>query len=146
MSTSEKSPGVHALEGPDALTRTIRPFHASTFIGGAFVPNAAVGFSIGLQIASGARRQIVCIHLRRRGRKPDDFDVDALVEASAGFSGAEIEQAIIAAMHDAFAERRELDTDRIRSAMAASPPLSVTMAERVSELRRWAAGRCVPAD
>src|SRR5207253_3873479 len=50
-----------------------------------------------------AGEQIFAIHLRKRKRDPKLFDLDAIGEASAGFSGAEIEQAVISAMHAAFA-------------------------------------------
>ncbi|MCS7032654.1 MAG: AAA family ATPase [Phycisphaerae bacterium] len=93
-----------------------------------------------------ARHQIFHIHLRRRGRNPANFDLDALAEASAGFSGAEIEQAILSALHMAFARQVELTTEHILQALRDSPPLSVTMAERIAALRDWATGRCVPAD
>lgn len=92
------------------------------------------------------RREIFAIHLRRRGREPDKFDLDALADMAEGFSGAEIEQAIISALHQAFADGASLDTQRVVKALAESPPLSVTMAERVEALREWARGRCVPAD
>ena len=58
----------------------------------------------------------------------------------------EIEQAIISAMHDAFADRAELSTSLILAALKNSPPLSVTLAESVEMLRSWAQDRCVPAD
>ena len=92
------------------------------------------------------RREIFAIHLRKRNRNPDDFDLEALAEGSPGYSGAEIEQAIIAALHGAFADSTEIDTPRILAAVAGSPPLSVTMAERIDHLRSWARSRCVPAD
>ncbi len=92
------------------------------------------------------RREIFAIHLRKRQRDPAAFDLDALAEAAEGFSGAEIEQAVVAGLHRAYAARLELTTEHIRTALAESPPLSVTMAERVAALRAWAAGRCVPAD
>ena len=92
------------------------------------------------------RRQIFEIHLRKRQRKPEGFDLAALAEASEGFSGAEIEQAVIAAMHGAFAVSGKLDTKGILEALAESPPLAVTMAEHVERLRDWARHRCVPAD
>ncbi len=91
------------------------------------------------------RRDIFEIHLRKRKRDPKQFDLEALGQASEGFSGAEIEQAIIASMHDAFAEDMDLDTDLILKTVKNSPPLSVTMAERLNELRQWAKSRCVPA-
>ncbi len=93
-----------------------------------------------------ARREIFAIHLEKRRRKPGAFDLDALAAASGGYSGSEIEQAIVSGLHDAFAEGGELTTERILDALRSSPPLSVTMAERVAWMRRWAAGRCVPAD
>ncbi|MCH8853246.1 MAG: ATPase, partial [Planctomycetes bacterium] len=93
-----------------------------------------------------ARKQIFSIHLKKRNRDPKEFDMQALADASDGFSGAEIEQAIIAGMHDAFAEGESLTTERIIRVLQDSPPLSVTMAEKVQVLRNWAKGRCVPAD
>ncbi|MEM6313229.1 MAG: AAA family ATPase [Planctomycetota bacterium] len=91
------------------------------------------------------RRKILEIHLAKRNRKPADYDLDRLVKTTAGYSGAEIEQGIIAAMHESFAARSDLDTDRLVEAIKASPPLSVTMAEKITNLRRWAKGRCVDA-
>jgi AAA+ superfamily predicted ATPase len=93
-----------------------------------------------------ARAQILTIHLTKRGRQPGHFDVAALAQACDGFSGAEIEQAIMAGLHKAFADGVELETEHVMEAFAASPPISVTMAERVDGLRSWAAGRCVPAE
>ncbi|MCZ6773044.1 MAG: AAA family ATPase, partial [Proteobacteria bacterium] len=93
-----------------------------------------------------ARKQIFSIHLKKRKRDPKEFDVQALADVSDGFSGAEIEQAIIAGMHDAFADGKSLTTERIIQALQDSPPLSVTMAEKVQALRTWGKARCVPAD
>ncbi|MHC4166425.1 MAG: hypothetical protein ACYSWQ_05670 [Planctomycetota bacterium] len=70
----------------------------------------------------------------------------ALAEASEGYSGSEIEQAVVAALHEALARNTKLETRFILSALQTSPPLSVTMAEKVESLRRWAQNRCVPAD
>ncbi len=92
------------------------------------------------------RGQIFSIHLKKRGQDPEAFDVDALAKASEGFSGAEIEQAVLAGLHEARARKAALDTDMLREVIETSPPLSVTMAERVAALRRWAEGRCVPAE
>jgi hypothetical protein len=90
-------------------------------------------------------KEIFAIHLKKRNRDPDKFDLDDLADASQGYSGSEIEQAIISALHQAYPKKTELDTTLILSALAASPPLSVTMAESVEDLRLWANGRCVPA-
>ncbi|HEY7115151.1 MAG TPA: AAA family ATPase [Tepidisphaeraceae bacterium] len=93
-----------------------------------------------------ARIQILSIHLKKRGRDPAKFDLPALAQASDGFSGAEIEQAILAGLHAAFTSKSELKTEHVLAALAASPPIAVTMAERITALRGWARGRCVPAD
>lgn len=93
-----------------------------------------------------ARRAIFEIHLRRRGLEPEGFDLAELAAHSEGFSGAEIEQAVVSARHEARAAKREVDTEALVRQIEASPPLSVTMAERVMELRAWAEGRCVPAE
>jgi hypothetical protein len=92
------------------------------------------------------RKEIFAIHLRKRDREPEQFELDKLARASEGFSGSEIEQAIISALHEAFASETDIDTTRILSVLKTSPPLSVTMAESVQCLRAWADGRCVPAD
>jgi len=92
------------------------------------------------------RREIFAIHLSKRKRDPDKFDLQALAEVSEGYSGSEIEQGIISALHEAYSDKTGLDTARIISALATSPPLSVTLAEKVESLRLWAEGRCVPAD
>jgi len=90
-----------------------------------------------------ARKAIFEIHLSRRGREASSFDLDRLVAASDGYSGAEIEQAIEAALHEAYAEQGDVDTPMIERALEGSPPLSVTMRERIAELRGWARDRCV---
>ena len=78
--------------------------------------------------------------------RPEAFDLPRLAEAAAGFSGAEIEQAIVAALYSAFAEDAEVTTRHILTELATTRPLSVTMAERIRDLRAWAKDRCVMAD
>jgi ATP-dependent 26S proteasome regulatory subunit len=95
---------------------------------------------------AGARRQIFAIHLRKRKREVEKFDLETLAAASEGYSGAEIEQAVAAGMHEAFNAKKKVTTEHIAAALRGSPPLSVTMAERIAGLREWARGRCVPAD
>jgi SpoVK/Ycf46/Vps4 family AAA+-type ATPase len=92
------------------------------------------------------RRQIFEIHLRKRKRNPQSYELDQLATQTDGFSGAEIEQAVMAGLHKAFAEKRQLTTEDLLEIVRNSPPLSVTMAEKVAGLRRWALDRCVPAD
>jgi SpoVK/Ycf46/Vps4 family AAA+-type ATPase len=93
-----------------------------------------------------ARRQIFQIHLKKRQRDPELFDLPALVAASEGYSGAEIESAIKAAIYVAYEKGAFLGTQSVLDAMKGSPPLSVTMAEGMTRLREWAKGRCVPAE
>jgi SpoVK/Ycf46/Vps4 family AAA+-type ATPase len=93
-----------------------------------------------------ARSAALAIHLARRDLPIDRFDLAALAAATDGYSGAEIEQSIVAALYDAHADARPLDTPRLLTAIAATRPLSVLMAERVQWLRDWARERCVAAD
>jgi len=93
-----------------------------------------------------SRKAILSAHLTKRGRKPELFDHESLVAATAGFSGAEIEQVVIAALYDAFASSTEMTTDHIRDAAGRTQPLSVVMSEKIESLRAWAANRCVPAE
>jgi SpoVK/Ycf46/Vps4 family AAA+-type ATPase len=95
---------------------------------------------------SDVRKEIFAIHLKKRKRDPKKFDLGALAEASEGYSGSEIEQAVVSALHGAYAAKAGLNTKRILSALSASPPLTVTLAEKVQYLRAWAEDRCVPAD
>ena len=95
---------------------------------------------------STAREEIVRIHLDRRQLSPEGFDVPALVAATEGFSGAEIEQAIVAAMYEAHGHGAPLASSHVLAEIARTRPLSVMMREKVQALREWAAERCVPAD
>ncbi|MFA5783303.1 MAG: AAA family ATPase [Phycisphaerae bacterium] len=92
------------------------------------------------------RKEIFAIHLKKCNREPKNFDLKKLADASEGYSGAEIEQAVISALHQAFSKKQDLATDGIIAAIKNSPPLSVTMKEKVEALLEWAKGRCVPAD
>lgn len=103
-----------------------------------------------------ARKAILSIHLKKRRQKPELFDLDALADATHGYSGAEIETGIASALHAVFAKRRAqpknapepeaLTTDLLRETLVASPPLSKVMHHKVAALRAWASGKCVPAD
>ena len=91
------------------------------------------------------RQSIFCIHLERRYCDPEYFDLPALAARSGGFSGAEIEQSVVAAVHVALALRLPLSTEHILEELDRTQPLSVTMAEKIGELRRWAHDRTVMA-
>lgn len=95
--------------------------------------------------SSAERRDIFRIHLGKRRSEIDRFDIEQLTKVSDGFSGAEIEQAIIAAMYDAFAQDREFTQLDIIAAIKATLPLSRTMTEQVTALRDWAGQRARPA-
>ena len=77
------------------------------------------------------RASIFAIHLTNREQPLKNFDLERLTLASRGFSGAEIEQ---------------VDTGHVLDEIARTRPLSVVMAERVAQMREWAAGRTVPCD
>lgn len=88
------------------------------------------------------REQVFQIHLKKRGRNPDDFDIPGLIESSRGFSGAEIEQAIISALYDAFSDGvRDIRTEDIIESLTETYPISKTMAQKINELRDWARDR-----
>jgi SpoVK/Ycf46/Vps4 family AAA+-type ATPase len=91
------------------------------------------------------RQDIFKIHLGKRRRDIARFDIEQLAKVSEGFSGAEIEQAIIASMYDAFAQEREFTQLDIIAAIKSTLPLSKTMTEQVTALRDWARQRARPA-
>ncbi len=91
------------------------------------------------------RVEVLRIHLRKRGRDPEQFDLESLAGACEGYSGAEIEEAVISALFDALSRQEELSTELIRSNLAETVPLSKTMNEEMNRLRNWAAGRARPA-
>lgn len=91
------------------------------------------------------RADIFNIHLRKRRPELTRFDTAQLAKVSDGFSGAEIEQALIAAMYDAFAQDREFTQLDIIAAIKSTMPLSKTMTEQVTALRDWARQRARPA-
>jgi MoxR-like ATPase len=97
-------------------------------------------FFVDLPIAE-ERREVFRIHLARRGRDPEQFDLSALVDASKDFSGAEIEEAIISALFDAFYRREDLATAHVLCALGETVPLARTMDEQINRLRSWADGR-----
>ncbi len=92
------------------------------------------------------RADIFRIHLRKRKLDAAKFDLSQLAVAADGFSGAEIEQAIVAAIYEALAAKQPLATAHVLAEIGRTRPLSVVMAEKVQRLREWAAGRTVRAD
>lgn len=92
------------------------------------------------------RASIFAIHLTSRGQALKDFDIEKLSTISKGFSGAEIEQAVVSALYAAHAKEQSLSTEHLLQEIQQTKPLSIVMDERVSALRQWANGRTVPCD
>ncbi|HWE23702.1 MAG TPA: AAA family ATPase [Myxococcales bacterium] len=95
--------------------------------------------------ASAERREIWSIHLARRKRNPASFDLAELAQISEGYSGSEIEQAVISGLHFAFAEGVELSQKHLVRAVRETIPLATTMGEEIARLREWAKTRARPA-
>jgi SpoVK/Ycf46/Vps4 family AAA+-type ATPase len=91
------------------------------------------------------REAILRIHLSKRDQVTDNFDIEQLRSASEGFSGAEIEQAVVSALYASHASGKPLDTGHILREIEQTRPLSVLMAEKIDYLRDWAADRTVIA-
>jgi SpoVK/Ycf46/Vps4 family AAA+-type ATPase len=91
------------------------------------------------------REDIFAIHLVKRKKDTAEFDVALLAEAADGFSGAEIEQVIVAALYTAMAQEKPLNTASLLHEIARTRPIAVVMAEEISALREWAKDRTVSA-
>ncbi len=87
------------------------------------------------------RREIFSIHLKKRGRDPKDYNIDEFVKMTEHFSGAEIEQVVIAALFKAFSEKRELSNRDIEVSIKETVPLYETYEESIKSLRDWASTR-----
>jgi SpoVK/Ycf46/Vps4 family AAA+-type ATPase len=92
------------------------------------------------------RTALFALHLKKRGRDATGFDLAGLSAASEGFSGAEIEQSIVAGLYTAFGLKQQLSTEILLGEIRGTQPLSVTRAEDVREIREWAKNRAVGAD
>jgi len=92
------------------------------------------------------RREIFRIHLAGRDKRPSDFDLESLAAETEGFSGSEIEQVVVSGLYTAFAEGEALSQAILERELSATRPLSVTMAEKVARIRRWAQDRAVLAN
>jgi len=91
------------------------------------------------------RATIFSIHLAKRCRDPGVFDTWKLAEDTERFSGAEIEQVVIDALFDAFAQEREVETNDILRSIRRTVPLAVTMDQTFKRLKEWARDRTRPA-
>ena len=91
------------------------------------------------------RREVFAIHLAKRGRDPQRFDLVTLSREAEGFSGAEIEQVVISGLYDAFESGQELETRDLRRNIADTVPLSQTMKTQIKALQDWACTHARPA-
>lgn len=87
------------------------------------------------------RKEIVQIQLKKRGRNPADFDLDWLVQATAGYAGSELEEVVVGALYEAFDADKPLATEHLLHACQDVIPLSQTMRERLAEMREWSKSR-----
>ncbi len=91
------------------------------------------------------RVAILELQLKRRQRSPEQFPLSALAQQAEHFSGAELEQVVVSALYEAFADHQPLAASHLEHAIAETLPLAVTMAEDVERLRQWARRRTRPA-
>ena len=92
------------------------------------------------------RQAIFAIHLQKRNKDIATFNIPELAEASDGFSGAEIEQVIVAALYVIHANGEALSTRHLLDEIGHTKPLSVVMSEKIQYLRDWASDRTVPVE
>lgn len=91
------------------------------------------------------REEIFAIHLNKRKLDPSQFVLSQLADAADGFSGAEIEQVIVAALYSTMAQEKPLHTAGLLEEISRTRPIAVVMAEDVAALRAWAKDRTVSA-
>lgn len=91
------------------------------------------------------RVEILRIHLSKRGRKPETYNLDEIATATKGYSGAEIEQIVVSSLYDAFDEGTDITQEILLKEAHAQVPLSRMMAEEIQELRTWANLRTRPS-
>lgn len=87
------------------------------------------------------RKEIFEIHLRKRGRDPEEFDTALLAKRTEGFVGSEIEQAVEDGMFYGFFGNREFTTKDVLASIKDTIPQSVRNKEEIEDLRKWMEGR-----
>lgn len=90
-----------------------------------------------------ARAEIFTIHLNKRGRDPQSYDLEMCSQLSKGFTGAEIENAVKRALRKAMLAESDLNSDWLRLAIEEIKPISITMSSQLDYYRQWDAR---PAD
>lgn len=84
------------------------------------------------------RKEILRIHLEKRRRNPDKYNIERLADMTKDFAGSELEEIIVSSLYDAFDEGAELEQRHLDSAVKALVPLSKTMGEQIQRIREWA--------
>ncbi|MHA1766541.1 MAG: AAA family ATPase [Promethearchaeota archaeon] len=84
------------------------------------------------------REEIFKIHLKKKKRNPENFQIKKLAQKTKGFTGAEIEEVIKEGLFRAFDKNEDLKDNHIISAIEETNPLSKTMGKIIAELRKWA--------
>lgn len=93
-----------------------------------------------------SRTNIFKIHFDKRDIDHDGVDFEQLSAVSEGFSGSEIEQAVVSAVYSCYGKDQKVDTQVILDEISKTRPLSVVMKEKIDQLRHWASERTVPVD
>ncbi len=91
------------------------------------------------------RREILALHLSRRGRDPATYDLGALADSTKRFVGSELEQVVVGGLYRAFAQSRELRQEDLEAEAIETVPLYTTYEEKIKKLRQWAKSRARPA-
>ena len=92
------------------------------------------------------REIIFRIHMEKRKINPESFDLAVLAQQTEGFTGAEIEQAIVSGIYSARAQKENVNQVHVSRAILNTQPLSVVMSEKIERLRSWAIKRAVAAN
>ena len=92
------------------------------------------------------RKQVFSIHLDKREVNQPAIDLDRLAAETEGFSGAEIEQAVVSAVYNSYGNGAPISTDSLLKEIRNTRPLSVVMDAQIAKLRQWAESRTVPVD
>lgn len=91
------------------------------------------------------RADILRIHLAKRRRDPDAFDIAGIAAQAVGYTGAELEKVVIKAMYGAWGDQRDVTTADLLTAIPQVVPIARTMEQDIAELTEWARGRALPA-
>ena len=92
------------------------------------------------------REQIFQIHLTKREIDMNRVDIPSLAQSADGFSGSEIEQAVVSVCYASYSSRQNITTEALVEEIRRTRPLSVVMAEQINQLRQWAKDRTVPVN